>query len=236
MRDPDGYTVVVASPYGTADGTWRPDQNPFGQLSQHQPHSNSTYFATPALLGLPVLPTARTQLVNAAPSQADGRLLFSPATPDATSFTPFDMIEDRLEPPEASTWQGRRSRYAFSSGSKLTLHGRQSVWKRAFSHSKWATTTHTSARRNRKGEPPPPLIRVAFHSVTDSLPTHSKRRAELVPQPVAIKFPLVASNISRLMVSVNSSASLSSSMARVSLCVCIHTPAGLKTKDSVTAA
>jgi len=23
MRDPDGYTVVVASPYGTADGTWR---------------------------------------------------------------------------------------------------------------------------------------------------------------------------------------------------------------------
>jgi len=24
MRDPDGYTVVVASPYGTADGTWRP--------------------------------------------------------------------------------------------------------------------------------------------------------------------------------------------------------------------
>ncbi len=26
MRDPDGYTVVVASPYGTADGTWRPGQ------------------------------------------------------------------------------------------------------------------------------------------------------------------------------------------------------------------
>jgi catechol 2,3-dioxygenase-like lactoylglutathione lyase family enzyme len=24
MRDPDGYVVVVASPYGTADGTWRP--------------------------------------------------------------------------------------------------------------------------------------------------------------------------------------------------------------------
>jgi catechol 2,3-dioxygenase-like lactoylglutathione lyase family enzyme len=23
MLDPDGYTVVVASPYGTADGTWR---------------------------------------------------------------------------------------------------------------------------------------------------------------------------------------------------------------------
>ncbi len=30
VRDPDGYTVVVASPYGTADGTWRPEQNPFG--------------------------------------------------------------------------------------------------------------------------------------------------------------------------------------------------------------
>jgi len=30
MRDPDGYGIVVASPYGTADGTWRPDGNPFG--------------------------------------------------------------------------------------------------------------------------------------------------------------------------------------------------------------
>jgi len=30
MRDPDGYIVVVASPYGSADGTWRPSQNPFG--------------------------------------------------------------------------------------------------------------------------------------------------------------------------------------------------------------
>ena len=30
MRDPDGYVVVVASPFGTADGTWRPDGNPFG--------------------------------------------------------------------------------------------------------------------------------------------------------------------------------------------------------------
>jgi catechol 2,3-dioxygenase-like lactoylglutathione lyase family enzyme len=29
MRDPDGYTVVVASPYGSADGTWRPEGNPF---------------------------------------------------------------------------------------------------------------------------------------------------------------------------------------------------------------
>ncbi len=26
MRDPDGYVVVVASPYGTADGTWHPGQ------------------------------------------------------------------------------------------------------------------------------------------------------------------------------------------------------------------
>jgi len=30
MRDPDGYVVVVASPYGTADGKWQPDGNPFG--------------------------------------------------------------------------------------------------------------------------------------------------------------------------------------------------------------
>lgn len=31
MRDPDGYVVVVASPYGTADGDWHPEGNPFGQ-------------------------------------------------------------------------------------------------------------------------------------------------------------------------------------------------------------
>jgi catechol 2,3-dioxygenase-like lactoylglutathione lyase family enzyme len=30
MRDPDGYHVVVASPYGSADGNWRPEGNPFG--------------------------------------------------------------------------------------------------------------------------------------------------------------------------------------------------------------
>jgi hypothetical protein len=24
LRDPDGYTVVLASPDGTADGNWRP--------------------------------------------------------------------------------------------------------------------------------------------------------------------------------------------------------------------
>lgn len=31
VRDPDGYTVVIASPYGTADGTWKPGPNgPFG--------------------------------------------------------------------------------------------------------------------------------------------------------------------------------------------------------------
>lgn len=29
MRDPDGYTVVVASPYGTADGNWKPDADIF---------------------------------------------------------------------------------------------------------------------------------------------------------------------------------------------------------------
>ena len=30
MKDPDGYTVVVASPYGTADGDWIPDYPVFG--------------------------------------------------------------------------------------------------------------------------------------------------------------------------------------------------------------
>jgi catechol 2,3-dioxygenase-like lactoylglutathione lyase family enzyme len=30
VRDPDGYMVVFASPYGSADGSWRPDRNPFG--------------------------------------------------------------------------------------------------------------------------------------------------------------------------------------------------------------
>jgi hypothetical protein len=29
MRDPDGYTVVVAGPYGTADGAWRPGPDLF---------------------------------------------------------------------------------------------------------------------------------------------------------------------------------------------------------------
>jgi catechol 2,3-dioxygenase-like lactoylglutathione lyase family enzyme len=31
IRDPDGYVVVVASPYGSADGSWRPSGNPFGE-------------------------------------------------------------------------------------------------------------------------------------------------------------------------------------------------------------
>ena len=30
MRDPDGYLVVVASPYGTADGSWRPPERMWG--------------------------------------------------------------------------------------------------------------------------------------------------------------------------------------------------------------
>lgn len=29
MHDPDGYIVVVASPYGSADGAWHPEGNPF---------------------------------------------------------------------------------------------------------------------------------------------------------------------------------------------------------------
>jgi catechol 2,3-dioxygenase-like lactoylglutathione lyase family enzyme len=28
LRDPDGYTVVLASPDGSADGSWRPTANP----------------------------------------------------------------------------------------------------------------------------------------------------------------------------------------------------------------
>jgi catechol 2,3-dioxygenase-like lactoylglutathione lyase family enzyme len=31
MRDPDGYKVVVASPYGTAGGNWKPEGNPFNR-------------------------------------------------------------------------------------------------------------------------------------------------------------------------------------------------------------
>ena len=30
MRDPGDYIIVVASPYGSADGAWHPSQNPFG--------------------------------------------------------------------------------------------------------------------------------------------------------------------------------------------------------------
>ncbi|KAA6458245.1 VOC family protein [Acidobacteria bacterium AB60] len=30
MKDPDGYVVVVASPYGTADGAWHPEGPVFG--------------------------------------------------------------------------------------------------------------------------------------------------------------------------------------------------------------
>lgn len=35
VRDPDGYTVVLASPYGTADGTWKPGPGePFGAKAE----------------------------------------------------------------------------------------------------------------------------------------------------------------------------------------------------------
>lgn len=63
---------------------------------------------------------------------------------------------------------------------------------------------------------------------------HSKRRPVLVPQPVPSRLRLV-SKISTATVSVNSLASRLSAMARVSLCVCIQAPAGLKTKASDTA-
>ncbi|MGH9534493.1 MAG: VOC family protein [Terriglobales bacterium] len=32
LRDPDGYVVVVASPYGTADGSWQPGPEPWGPV------------------------------------------------------------------------------------------------------------------------------------------------------------------------------------------------------------
>ena len=62
-------------------------------------------------------------------------------------------------------------------------------------------------------------------------PTHLKRVAALVPQPVTIRLPL-ASKISRATVSVNESPSSPIWMARVSLCVWIQAPAGLKMKAS----
>lgn len=33
MKDPNGYTVVVASPYGTAGGAWQPGPEPWGPVS-----------------------------------------------------------------------------------------------------------------------------------------------------------------------------------------------------------
>ena len=44
MRDPDGYTLVVASPYGTADGDWRPSPDIFAckatsAVPEHPPES-----------------------------------------------------------------------------------------------------------------------------------------------------------------------------------------------------
>jgi hypothetical protein len=79
----------------------------------------------------------------------------------------------------------------------------------------------------------PSLTLIALRS-TNLSPTHSRRLATLVAQPVAIRLPLV-SKISRATVSVNASPSILTSMARESLCVCIQSPAGLKTKASVTA-
>src|SRR5450759_1416829 len=86
-----------------------------------------------------------------------------------------------------------------------------------------------------RGEPPRPFIDSHLPSASTNLsPTHSRRLATLVAQPVTIRLPLV-SKISRATVSVNASPSILTSMARVSLCVCIQTPAGLKTNASVTA-
>src|SRR6266404_283406 len=80
-----------------------------------------------------------------------------------------------------------------------------------------------------RGEPPRPFIDSHCPRSHQSFPTHSRRLATLVAQPVAITLPL-GSKISRATVSVNVSPTILTSMARVSLCVCIQTPAGLKTK------
>ena len=86
-----------------------------------------------------------------------------------------------------------------------------------------------------KGRTTPPLHWLSLPSAPTNLSlTYSRRLAMLVAQPVTITLPLV-SKISRATVSVNASPSVLTSMARVSLCVCIQTPAGLKTKASVTA-
>ena len=66
---------------------------------------------------------------------------------------------------------------------------------------------------------------------THLAPTHSKRLATLVAQPITIRLPFV-SKISSATVSVNLSASLPISMTRVSLCVCVQAPAELKTNAS----
>lgn len=71
-------------------------------------------------------------------------------------------------------------------------------------------------------------------TLTDLSPNHFKRLPTLAPQPVPIKFPLV-SNISSLMVSVNSFGYPFSSMDRVNLCVDVQTPAELKANASSTA-
>ena len=85
-----------------------------------------------------------------------------------------------------------------------------------------------------KGRTTSPLHWLSLPSAPTNLsPTHSRRLATLVAQPVTITLPLV-SKISRATVSVNVSPSILTSMARVSLCVCIQTPAELKMKASVT--
>ena len=87
----------------------------------------------------------------------------------------------------------------------------------------------------RKGRTTSPLHLLSLPSATTNVsPTHLRRLATLVAQPVTITLPL-GSKISSATVSVNASPSILTSMARVSLCVCIQAPAGLKTKASVTA-
>src|SRR5579862_1274861 len=74
----------------------------------------------------------------------------------------------------------------------------------------------------------PPLM-LMVSALTNSFPPYSMRCATLVPQPVTITLSLV-SRISSATESVYLFASLLTVITRVSLCVDIQTPVGLKIK------
>src|SRR5262249_10444154 len=41
LRDPDGYTVVLASPDGSADGNWKPELKPLRRETKRKPASST---------------------------------------------------------------------------------------------------------------------------------------------------------------------------------------------------